>query len=203
MLLSLPILVLGLRSEANDGILKRLLHHGDSAANATVVKIPAQEIRIETTKPNVIVNNVTGSGNRGGSVPGSGRVTTRGAARGGPNDGRDGPFIATILTGHGSFGSPAPSAGNQAMRAILEMELQAAEVAKHRAAHKAEMEELDRMHQRVRGGLTGGGAAPSADVTELKASIDSLNKRLSDIERLLIIHDNILKDLKEVKDQKK
>jgi len=78
------------------------------------------------------------------------------------------------------------------------MEFHAGEVAKMRAAHKAEMDHLEGVHQRIRSGMAGafqsGDSSTSADIAALKKSIDELTIRINNIERLLIIHDNILKD---------
>lgn len=195
-LLMLPALIAG-RLGANDGILRRIHRHGDCPANQSVVRLPAQEIRIETTRPRVIVNE---------GVPGR----TRGNFGGGHGFApfAQGPVFATFLpvtpqlTGGGGFGfsgSGAPSSAHNAIRAMHELELQAGEVNRMRAAHKADMDHLDRIQQRVQAGLAatfptpnGNGATSGSDVAQIKASIDALTKRVSDIEKLLIIHDNIL-----------
>src|SRR5437667_189651 len=54
LLLAAPIWLTGMRAEA-EGPLKHHLH-GDCPTEKSVVRLPGQEIRIETTKPRVIVH---------------------------------------------------------------------------------------------------------------------------------------------------
>jgi hypothetical protein len=58
------------------------------------------------------------------------------------------------------------------------------------------MDHLEGVHQRVRAAMSGTfqSGDSSADLAALKKSIDDLANRVNNIERLLIIHDNILKE---------
>ena len=176
-----------LRLEANDGILARIHRHGDCDAKPSVVRLPAQEIRIETTKPRVIVNEF--------SAPPRGRAFFPAAHGFMPF--ASGPFVATFVpmttTGGTPFGSPT---SHSALRSLHEMEIHAGEVAKMRAAHKAEMEHLDRVHQRVFSGMASSfqASGSASDLAQLKKSVDDLANRVNNIEKLLIIHDNLLKE---------
>ena len=84
---------------ANDGILARLHRHGhgDCEANASVVHLPAQQIRIETSRPRVIVNEFSGTPRGRGYFPGHAFAPLAG-----------GPFVATFVPhnfGVTTFGS--------------------------------------------------------------------------------------------------
>jgi hypothetical protein len=177
------------RIDAEGGILSRLHHRADCDAHGSTVRLPAQEIRIETTRPRVIVHE--SSARTRGFFPAAPAFVPYG----------QGPFVATFLpmTGHGASPFCAPTAdrssGVHALRALHEMEIQGAEVQRLRAAHQAEMDHLDKVHQRVRAGMappSTHSSATSAEIEQLKTAIENLTKKVSDIERLLIIHDNIL-----------
>ncbi|MBI1831700.1 MAG: hypothetical protein HYR84_09645 [Planctomycetes bacterium] len=173
-------------ASAQGGILARIHHHQNCPTESQTVRIPGREIHIVTARPRVIVSDA------------SPRV--RGYFPAGVVGYGHGPFVATFVPMHTGtafgFGAVQPSAGSNALRALHEMEIQAGEVAKLRAAHKAEMEHLEAVHKRVQAGVTAsfGGGSSSSDAAQIKSVLDDLSKRVSDIERLLIIHDNILKE---------
>ena len=73
----------------------------------------------------------------------------------------------------------------------IAMDRQAMELAKHRAALKAEMDHVEGAYKRVHASMT---APAIGDGAGIQKSLDELTKRVSDIEKLLLIHDSILKD---------
>ncbi len=191
--LALPVLVLGTRLEA-DGILKRHHHADSSAAEQSVVRLPAQEIRIETTKPRVIVNQGSSARLRGFLPPGQAFVAA--------------PMVGTIVapgalhfggTSAFTFGSTS-SASNSTMDLAHAIERHAAEISASRAHRLAIQSAEDAALQRLSGHisrLTTGPAADTkastSDTAQLKKAVEDLSNRISAIEKLLIIHDDILK----------
>jgi hypothetical protein len=176
LLLALPVFFIQFRVESNDGILSRLHYHADCEAKQTVVRLPAQEIRIDAPAPRVTV----GSHRTRGFMPtGPAFMPVVG-----------GPFVATILP----LSTVTPTApGNPALRALHDLEAQAGDAAAAVAAHKAHMDHLNAVHKRIQANLSTTFGASTSE-TSLQKSLDDLTKRVSDIERLLIVHDNILKE---------
>ena len=77
------------------------------------------------------------------------------------------------------------------------MEIHAGEVSAQLAAQKAQMDHLTGVQKRIQAGITAtftASAATTSDST-VQQSLDRLEKRISDIERLLLLHDAALKDL--------
>jgi hypothetical protein len=187
-LLALPVLLVGSRADA-DGILKRIHHHAQdkSPAEQTVVRLPAQEIRVETTKPRVVVTQ--GSSVRLRGVPAQGFTAT--------------PFVATIVNpGALQFGGVSSfsfGGGSSSMDIAHAIERQAAEISAARAHRQAIQNAEDAALQRLQGHISklSTGAAesktPASDVAQLKKAIEDMSNRLTAIEKLLIIHDDILK----------
>lgn len=176
------------RGEASGGLFSR--HHGDCDAHTNTVKLPAQNIRIETSRPRVIVQDVSGPRLRHQTfVPVAPFVQAQ-------------PIVATFLAPQGFTAEPRSVTGSSALSAAHALELQALEVAKARAAHLAEMTALERTHQRIMANLNASANATASPVTsdlgKLTAEIEKLSQRISDIERLLIIHDNILKEREKI-----
>jgi hypothetical protein len=188
------LLALGWRADA--GWFRKCIH-GD-CAQQDVVRLPAQEIRVETTRPRVIVHE-TAVRER---VHGGRAVAPVVPFMAAP------PVVATFYTPV----VPIPetrfqetriqetriSEGSAAFRAAQDLELQAMEAAKLRAAQRAELFHTDRLYQRLASSLCGPGqegGGSAADLANLKAAIDQLARRLENVERLVITHDNALKDL--------
>lgn len=175
----------GPRLEA-DGLLKRHLHHGD-ADQSTTVRLPAQNIRIETTSPRVFVNQSAG------------HHRARGFVSAGPAflPVSNAPFVATFLPMTVNPGGAQNLASSNALDAVHALERQHLEVARQKAALAAEMNLLDRTAQRVHSNITASGSASftgqSTSSDDVRKAIEDLSKRISDVERLLIVHDNILK----------
>ena len=171
-----------------DGIFPFHLHQGhgqqgDCEAKQTVVRLPAQEIRVETAAPRVVVGAAAVGHHRvrGYAPLAAGFVPFAPVAAG--------PFVATFVPAGGlTFG--APQVGSPALDAIHTLERQHLEFVKHKAALKAEMDHVEAAYKRVHAGL----AAPVGDSSSLQKSLDDLTKRVSDIERLLVIHDNVLQE---------
>jgi hypothetical protein len=186
LVLSLPLVM---AAPALPGeILGRLFHwHADCPADQTVVRVPAQEIRVETTRPRVVVNEVAaGPRLRHGAVMAGYPMPLMYAQ----------PYVATIYAPM-ALALPAPPNNGGALRAVHDLEAQALEVAKQRAAYQAEMATLNQVHKRIMANLGASSLAADpvpADTNQLKTAIDNLTKRVSDVERLLIIHDNAIKD---------
>ena len=180
LVLSLPILCAQVRVEA-DGPLKRH-HQGNCPAEQnSVIRLPAQTIRIETTKPRVVVNEISSPSRLRGYFPGHTAMPFT-----------SGPFVATILS-PGALQS-GTGTGSSALDAVHALERQALEFSRHKAAMQAEMSHVDKAQQRIVGNLTSGAQPVVSDAAQLKTAIENLSKRVSDIERLLIIHDNLLKE---------
>lgn len=167
-----------LHAHADGPILSRIhAHHAAGPKDITeTVRIPGREIRVVTSRPHVIVSE-GGSARMRGFFPATTAV--------------QGPFVATFLpmTVSGTFGTQV-SAGSTALESVHALERQTLEFARQKASLKAEMDHVESAYKRVHANLTAPG---SASESELKKSIDELTKRVSDIERLLIIHDNVLK----------
>ena len=178
------------RAAADWPILDRLHQHGNCPKDQQeTIRIPGREIRIITAKPQVIVSDA--SPRLRGFFPANGNAMTFG----------QGPFIATLmpmnLQGGATFGTcgAQPSAASAALRALHEMEIHAGEIAAMRAAQKAQMDHLDAVQKRVQASMSASfGAGSSSDSADLQKTLQSLDKRISDIERLLIVHDNLLKE---------
>ena len=187
--LAVPVFLNPWRLDASDGILSRLHHHGDCDAKQTVVRLPAQEIRVETTRPNIVVNER--------SSHGSGRV--RGFMPHAPAfmPTVSGPFVATFLPMHGglTFGGGG-NAGSPALDALHALEHQHLQFAKHQAGLKTEMEITNqaalRVSEKLSSTLKSSGGS-TADTSDLQSKLADINRRLDGIERLLIIHDDLLK----------
>ena len=184
LVLALPILCLQFRAESSDGILNRLHHHNDCGdAKQTVVQLPAQEIRVETTAPRVTV----GHSRVRGFIPTAPAFM--------PIVG--GPFVATVLPMNGlSVGGGGT--GSAMLDSIHAMEAQHLQFAKHQAGLQKEIEITNQAALRVSEKLAATlktSVAGSIDTTQLDAQLKTISGRLDAIERLLVIHDNILKDI--------
>ena len=107
---------------------------------------------------------------------------------------QSGPIVATFLN---APETRTVSSGSASLRAAHDLEMQALEVARLRAAHEAEVATINQVHQRVMGSLKSPAPVAQSDLANLTAEIQKLTQRINDIERLLLIHDNILKEAKE------
>lgn len=189
LLLGLPFAAAGTRLEA-DGLLKRHHHHGDGHAElSTTVRLPAQNIRIETASPRVVVSQ------GGGHHHHRARGFAYAPAFVGPSN-----FVATILPMTINTGGAQNLAGSNALEAIQALERQQFEVTRQKAALAAEMQLLDRTAQRISSNITASGSASftgqATSTDDVRKALEDLSKRISDVERLLIVHDNILKGKK-------
>lgn len=189
--LAMPVLFFHAQVQA-DWPISNLLHHrhGDCDVKQSVVRLPAQEIRIETSQPRVIVNQGAGySRMRGGYFAGSNAAYMPVV---------QGPFFATVLPMQGmtlNGAAPAP-VGSPMLDAIHAMENQHLQFAKSAAGMQKEIELTNQAAQRVSERLAAtvkGANSGSADPTSVQSQLDTMSKRLDAIERLLIIHDNALK----------
>jgi hypothetical protein len=191
-LLTLAFLLSAFRVEAQ-GLLHRHGHGDCDNAQQTTVTLPAQQIRIQTARPQVIVNDVSGGGHHlraRGYFPTAGMMPMVNS-----------PFVATFATGMtfhpATVGFGAPTGGSTALDAIHALERQHLEFVKHKAALKAEMEHTDKAIQRVQGSISASlQSSGSSDLSEVNANLQKLSNRLDAIEKLLIIHDNLLKEKK-------
>lgn len=183
---ALPIVLLGTRADA-DGLLKRHHHQQDNgAADQTVVRLPAQEIRVETTRPRVTVHQSVAPARFRGYYPAGQPFMAA-------------PFVATIVApGALQFGG-ATTAGSSTMDLAHALERQAADIAAARAHRQAIQAAEEAALQRAQAQIAklSAGAADvkttTTDSAQLKKAIEDLSGRLSAIEKLLIIHDDMLK----------
>lgn len=197
LMLTLPLLLTGTRVEADGPLLSKLHHHGDCKVESSVVRLPAQEIRVETSAPRIVVNE---------GLRSSARV--RGFFPAQPVVGV--PMVAAPIVGHFmpvqlhsgvSFGHTTQvSAGSSALEAVHALERQHLEFSKHKAALNAEMEHVNKTMQRVQGHLStslqASASGSSADLSTVIDKLGQLSDRMSAVEKLLIIHDHILKEKK-------
>ncbi len=148
------------------------------------MRLPAQEIRVETAAPRVVVGDLAVHRTRG-YVAGH-HFATFGQTFAPVGNG---PFVATFLPMHGMTFGTSTSAGSAALDAVHALDRQTLEFSKQKASLKAEMDHVEGAYKRIQSTLT----ASVADTSpSLQKSLDDLTKRVSDIEKLLIIHDNIL-----------
>jgi len=184
LMLTLP-LATGARLDA-DGLLKRHLHHGDDD-QSTTVRLPAQNIRVETASPRVVVSQHAGHFRGRGVSYGPAFVPTG-----------SGPFVATFLPMTVQPGVVQSHASSSALDAVHALERQHLEVVRQKAALAAEMNLLDRTAQRVSANITASSSASftgqAASMDEVRKALEDLSRRISDVERLLIVHDNLLKN---------
>lgn len=181
------VLALPIACSADGVILKRIhAHGGDCQADKQIVRVPAQDIHIVTARPRVVV--------------GESAVRTRGfyhAPLFAPV--ASGPFVATFMPAN--FGGPQTTVGNSALDAAHALERHHLEFARQKASLQAEMDHVDKAFRRIQVGVTssGQGGGSMSDAAQLQKALEDLTRRVSDIERLLIIHDNILKEKTEKK----
>lgn len=183
-ILTLPLLSIhtGLRA---DGPFKRH-HHGDCPTDqSSTVRLPAQTIRIETTKPRVVVSEGPASSRVRGFLPASQTY--------------QGPFIATILS-PGAFNSNAStSGGSSSLDLTHALERHAMEIAKARAMRAAEMnaenEAMERIQRNVASFTKGAAENRTSESAQVRKAIEELSQRITAIEKLLIIHDDRLKQI--------
>lgn len=176
-------------AEASGGLFSR--HHADCETNHSVVRLPAQQIRVETSRPRVVVQE--SSHLRGRFAVGAPMIPFV----------PTGPIVASFLVP--PIHQDVRSSASSVLRAAQDLEAQAFEVARLRAAHQAEINALDQVHQRISGSIqklsTPMSVAPpsagasSAEINQLIAEIEKLSKRISDIEKLLLIHDDQIKEI--------
>jgi hypothetical protein len=181
-LLTMPLFVLGLRSDASGGLFSR--HCRDCDAQHETIRLPAQQIHVEVARPQVVVQQTAVAS----------RLHHRGLVAMPATPFLAAPFVAQPIVA--SFYLPPQetriSTGSQALRAAHDLEAQALEVARLRAAHEVEVAHLNMVHQRIMANFSKTPAPVTGDLNQLKTEIEKLSQRISDIERLLIIHDNIL-----------
>jgi hypothetical protein len=193
LLLALPVLCAGLRVDAGGP----LCGHADCPSQDTTVRLPAQEIRIETSRPRVVVNEVQTIGRaRHGFAYAAGFPMGYGPAFMPMPAGQ--PFVASFYVPANTTPDSRGSAASGTVRALQDLEAQAFEVARQKAILKAETDHVNMMHKRISASLAAslqGADNGPTDTTSLQKSIDDLSKRISDVERLLLIHDNALKDV--------
>lgn len=181
-------LIAGSRGEASGGLFSRHCHHDHCDAQQSTVRLPAQQIRIETAAPRVVVQETRHHRHNFGVGVGVPFVPVVGQ-----------PIVATFFTPQ----VQAPvSSGSPALKAAHDLEMQALEVARLRAAHQAEVAAINDVHGRIMQSMSRtvqGSQTTTTDLSKLTAEIEKLTNRVSDIEKLLIIHDNLLKEIKEKK----
>jgi hypothetical protein len=186
LVLALPVLITSMRVEADD-LFPRLHHHRDCAADQTVVKLPAQEIRVETMRPRVVVNEVAPSHRMRGFFPQGQAVMPMVPMM-------HGPLVATVMpmTLHSGamlgVSNPQCSTGSSMLEHAQALERQAAALSQARAARQAEDDVAAQALLRIQGHLNKL-AQPAPTV---KTSDTDIATRLDRIEKLLITHDNIL-----------
>ncbi len=192
--LLLVVVAFSLKAEASGGLFSR--HHGDCDANHSVVRLPAQQIRVETARPRIVVqeSHFASRGRFAFGASGVPFVPT-------------GPIVASFLVPP-TVNQEARSSASNVLRAAQDLEAQAFEVNRLRAAHQAEINALDQVHQRIAGSIQRLSAPPpaasappaagatSTEISNLTAEIEKLSKRISDVERLLLIHDDLLEKAK-------
>ena len=183
-------LVVTAQAEAGDWFRRG---HGD--CNKEVVRLPAQEIRVETSRPRVIVSETRHEHVRVGRALPSVPIAPMGpvvATFFAPVS----PVPVTHFSGFERAETYAPD--RSAFRAMQDLELQAMEVARLQAAHRAEVEAMNRMQQRVASSMTASFAgidhrAPP-DQTALREEISKLAQRVTNLEKTVLTHDNLLKE---------
>jgi hypothetical protein len=182
-----------------DGILDCLHRHDcpSDCPQQTVVRLPSQEIQIQTMRPQVIVNEVAPVRHHRAAVAAV-PVPMMFAQPVFAQPMVAQPMVATFLT-PGVQGVAAPASGNSAFRAYQDLVSQQFEVVSERARMKAQMDFLDATHKQIVQNLNasanvGSSGMSSSDVATLQKSIDDLSTRCGNIEKLLQIHDRILQE---------
>src|SRR5439155_27083524 len=140
-------------------------------------RIPGQEIQIVTARPRVVVGDA--SVRMRGYFPAGHAFMPVG----------HGPFVASFVPMPGTFGCAPTTAGSSALDAVHALERHHLEFARQKASLQAEMDHVDRAFRRVQSGVTASGPTNVSDAAQLQKTLDELTRRVSDIERLLIIHD--------------
>lgn len=192
--LVVPMLYSGPRAEAGDGLFSGL-HHGSCDDQKTTVRLPAQQIQIVTTRPQVVVNS---------AVAGP-RYRTYLPAAQGFMPMFNMPMVATVLPlGGVPAGNASISAGNGALDAIHALDRQHMEFAAQKAVFDAQRDIVNKAYQRFHASLTAPAATPAAtpapttgvDPAQLQKALDNLASRIDRIETLLLLHDKMLQDAK-------
>jgi hypothetical protein len=164
-----------------------------------VVKLPAQQIVVEATRPRVVVNET--------------RVEKVGVARVGAVPLMTAPVVAaapvvaTIYTpaavGVAPVGADVPVPERSAQLTHLhEAEHHALQAAKHRAALEVERQRLDATYKRL-GAILGEAAEPCkpcdkktpSDIQAINEELRKLNEKLTNLERLVHTHDNAFRTI--------
>ncbi len=163
-------------------------HHGEVVHD--VVRVPGREIVVETERPRVIVSETRERAIRGR------------AALVAP------PVVATFFTPVGMPLSPMLSAESRfvetrstesgALRSMHDLEYTLLEVEKARAAHEAERRTLDRKFGELSRSFRSDEASAERSTTSdrlrnIEAELQKLATRLENVEKLTIIHDDLLK----------
>ena len=90
------------------------------------------------------------------------------------------------------------SSKSNALTALHEMEHLQMEMLKQKAIHDAEAQAITRAQQRMQAmfsaNVTASGSGTSSELSQLIADMKVLEKRVTDIEKLIIIHDNAIKN---------
>jgi len=162
----------------------------DTGCNAQVVKLPPQQIAVESVQPRVVVRES--------------RLQVAPAFQVAPA-----PVVATIFT---PVTLPLPGAltaadtrieeHSAALLATHEAEHHVLAVAKARAAQKMDLEYTNRVHQRMLAALQDVADDSAAKVqvdktskAEIQAQLTSIANRITELEKLVILHDEVLKKL--------
>ncbi|MFO0948964.1 MAG: hypothetical protein U1D30_24145 [Planctomycetota bacterium] len=180
----------------------------DDKCATEVIQLPAQRIVVETTRPNVIVNESRGHHRHGRAVaPVAVQpfLATPMIA---------GPIMATVLAPQAVATQEVRSPAPNPLRAIHQLEEQTFEINRMRAIQEAEIRETSRALQRASEslnlgmkGLSGNGEPSSQAANEtvtrlgalesqgttLKGEIDSLATEIAKLKKLISYHDEAIK----------
>lgn len=188
--LAIPVVLLHSRVQADGPIANLLhLHHGDCDAKQSVVRLPAQEIRIETTQPRVIVNQGTGYSRMRGGYLAQNNAAFMPMVQG--------PFVATVLP-MTSMTCGNSGSGSAALDAIQAMQIHHLNFAKQQAALQKEVEITNQLAREAADRLAAtlkASSPPSADSASVANQLQCITNRLDSIEKLLKYHDNAIQKL--------
>jgi hypothetical protein len=142
-----------------------------------VIQLPAQQVVVETAQPHVIVQET--------KLAKHAKAVRVDAAA---------PFVATFFTPVLPQPSTAPTSADSASLSLAhQMEASLLQLEKVRAANAAEIEATQRVFDRISRSLQTG-AGPGATAATA-SQLQELNTRLDRLERLVLLHSDVLKQI--------
>jgi hypothetical protein len=183
----LSVLMLGATAHGGDLFCPRF-KSCDAGCNTQTIKLPPQQITVESVQPKVAVRDTRLTVGQAIAVP---------------------PVVATIFTPL-QLGVGTTETKTETRSALLtsyhEAEHHLLAVAQARAAQKAELDAADRVHKRLLSSLQDSTddscKKPAqdkncADADKIAAQLQQINARLTELEKNMIVHDVLLNKLYE------